>query len=297
MSMAVVRPSEDRDVEVPLDVRRVTKRFKRRRFGARARGSPSRRTPHTAVDAVTFRMRPGEIYGVIGANGSGKSTLIRMLSTLLIPDEGDVFVFGRDAVRDPLSVRLLFNRVSADPSFFRPMSAMENLLFYGRAYGLAGPLVRRRSGELLTRLGLEQEARVPMVELSRGQQQKVAVARAFLTAPRLMLLDEPTTGLDPRSKRVVQGFVADARRDEGVAVLLTTHDMDEADLLCDRLAFLAGGRMVAEGTPAQLRAHVAGPDRAAGDVDMEDVFMTLTGRSIEEDEELDLFVQQGEAEP
>jgi ABC-2 type transport system ATP-binding protein len=112
-----------------------------------------------------------------------------------------------------------------------------------------------------------------------------------------MLLDEPTTGLDPRSKRVVQGFVADARHDEGVAVLLTTHDMDEADLLCDRLAFLAGGRMVAEGTPAQLRAHVAGPDRAAGDVDMEDVFMTLTGRSIEEDEELDLFVQQGEAEP
>ena len=161
-------------------------------------------------------MEPREIYGVIGANGSGKSTLIRVLSTLLIPDEGQVIVFGRDALGDPASVRPLLNRVSADPSFFRAMSAMENLLFYGRAYGIPGAVVRRRSMDLLTRLGLEQEAKEPMTELSRGQQQKVAVARAFLTGPRLMLLDEPTTGLDPRSKRTVQSFIAEAR-DGGVA--------------------------------------------------------------------------------
>ena len=285
MSLAAGRPKGHPDSEVPLGVRNVTKRFKRR--GRRSSGTGTgkrRRTFHTAVDAVSFRMEPREIYGVIGANGSGKSTLIRVLSTLLIPDEGEVYLFGRDVLGNPASARPLLNRVSADPSFFRAMSAMENLLFYGRAYGIPGPVVRRRSMELLTRLGLEQEAKEPMTELSRGQQQKVAVARAFLTGPRLMLLDEPTTGLDPRSKRTVQSFIAEAR-DQGVAILLTTHDMEEADLLCDRIAFLAGGKIVAEGTPRELRAQVAGSSGSADDIDMEDVFMAFTGRSIEEDEE------------
>jgi ABC-2 type transport system ATP-binding protein len=124
-----------------------------------------------------------------------------------------------------------------------------------------------------------------MLRLSRGQQQKVAIARAFLTWPRLMLLDEPTTGLDPRSKRDVQRFVAEVREESGVAVLLTTHDMEEADLLCDRIAFLAGGHLVVEGTPLELRQRVAGCDRGVDDVDMEAVFMELTGREIEDDEE------------
>ncbi len=285
MSLAAQRPLRRPDGEVPLDVRKVTKRFKRhgRVFGL---GAPKRaKRIHRAVDAVSFRMEPREIYGVIGANGSGKSTLIRVLSTLLIPDEGEVYLFGRDALGDPASVRPLLNRVSADPSFFRAMSAMENLLFYGRAYGMPGSVVRKRSLELLTQLGLEQEAKEPMTELSRGQQQKVAVARAFLTSPRLMLLDEPTTGLDPRSKRTVQRFIAEAREEHGVAILLTTHDMEEAGLLCDRIAFLAGGRIVAEGTSTELRAQVAGPSGSADDIDMEDVFMAFTGRSIDEDEE------------
>ena len=122
------------------------------------------------------------------------------------------------------------------------------------------------------------------MHLSRGQQQKVAVARAFLTRPRLMLLDEPTTGLDPRSKRDVQGFVTEVRGEDGVTVLVTTHDMDEAELLCDRIGFLAGGRLVAEGTPLELRKQVSA-GRSLDEVDMETVFMELTGRSIEEDEE------------
>jgi len=243
-----------------------------------------RRTPYRAVDDVSFVVAPGEIYGVIGANGSGKSTLIRIISTLLLPDSGSVRVFGRDPVADPLSVRPLINRVSADPSFFRPMSPMENLLFFGRAYGLTGDETRRRSLELLLELGMdERRANEPMLRLSRGQQQKVAVARAFLTRPRLMLLDEPTTGLDPRSKRDVQRFVADVRA-QGVTILLTTHDMEEAELLCERIAFLAGGRLVAEGTPLHLRETVAG-ERAVDDVDMEAVFMHFTGRSLEDDEE------------
>jgi ABC-2 type transport system ATP-binding protein len=223
----------------------------------------------------------------MGANGSGKSTLIRMLSTLLLPDAGRVTVFGHDAVADPASVRPLLNRVSADPCFFSAISALENLLFFGKAYGLSNAVVRSRSEEVLRRLSLERDRwRVPMLHLSRGQQQKVAVARAFLTMPKLMLLDEPTTGLDPRTKRDVQDFIAEVQRDHGVTILLTTHDMDEADALCNRIGFIASGRLVAEGTPLQLRKQVAN-GRPVDEVDMEAVFMALTGRSIEEDEDED----------
>jgi ABC-2 type transport system ATP-binding protein len=196
-------------------------------------------------------------------------------------------VFGHDVVTEARAVRPLLNRVSADPSFFRPMSPLENLLFFGRAYGLTGAETRRRSLEILLRLGLgEDHAREPMLHLSRGQQQKVAVARAFLSRPQLMLLDEPTTGLDPRSKRDVQAFVSEVRRDSQVTILLTTHDMDEAELLCDRIGFLSGGRLVAEGTPLELRKQVS-EGRSLDEVDMETVFMELTGRSIEEDEDED----------
>ncbi|HMC53013.1 MAG TPA: ABC transporter ATP-binding protein [Acidimicrobiales bacterium] len=278
------------DDRAPLLATGLVKVFRKRRsrfarrVATKVAGRP-RRSLHVAVDDVSFRVGPGEIYGVIGANGSGKSTLVRILSTLLLPDAGQVRVFGIDAVRRPLAARPLLNRVSADPSFFRPMSPLENLLFFGRAYGMEAPTVRARSLDLLARLGLDAErAREPMLHLSRGQQQKVAVARAFLTEPRLLLLDEPTTGLDPRSKREVQGFISEARRHGGASILLTTHDMEEADLLCDRIAFLAAGRIVAEGTPLQLREEVAG-DRPVEETDMEAVFMELTGRSIEEDED------------
>jgi ABC-2 type transport system ATP-binding protein len=125
-----------------------------------------------------------------------------------------------------------------------------------------------------------------MLHLSRGQQQKVAVARAFLSSPRLMLLAEPTTGLDPRSKREVQAFIAEVRRDSQVTILLTTHDMDEAEQLCDRIGFLSGGKLVAEGTPLELREQVA-CGRPVDEVDMETVFIDLTGRRIEEDEDED----------
>jgi ABC-2 type transport system ATP-binding protein len=257
--------------QLPLEVDGIHKTFRKRR-----------RT-HAALTDISFRITPGEIYGLIGANGSGKSTLIRILSTLLLPDAGSVRVFGHDVVADPDAVRPLLNRVSADPSFFRAMSAMENLLFFGRAYGLPGPVVRTRTAEILERLRLEpSRAREPMQHLSRGQQQKVAVARAFLTAPRLMLLDEPTTGLDPRSKRDVEHFVTEVRAEDGVTILLTTHDMEEAENLCDRIGFLAGGRIIAEGTPLELTKSVGGGD---ADVDMDAVFMALTGRAIEEDED------------
>jgi len=273
---------------LPLEVRGVVKAF----GGASAlmRMLPLRRDggPEPArrvVDAVSFEIRRGEIFGVIGANGSGKSTLIRIISTLLLPDAGQVRIFGLDVVRDAMKVRALINRVSADPSFFRNMTALENLLFYGKAYGLTSREVRQRTPQILARLGFGWErALEPMSHLSRGQQQKVAVARSFLTSPVLMLLDEPTTGLDPRSKRDVQAFVRQVRAEHDASILLTTHDMEEAELLCDRIAFLAGGRIVAEGAPLELRRAVA-DGRPLEEITMETVFMELTGRDLAEDEE------------
>lgn len=270
---------------VPLVVRKVSKDF----GGALdyRRLLPWRRDHQQrvrALDDVSFVVNRREIYGIIGANGSGKSTLVRILSTLLLPDAGFVRIFGYDVVRDSLTVRALINRVSADPSFFRNMSVVENLLFFGRVYGLTSEELQRRMPQILQRLGITlDQARRPMTQLSRGQQQKAAVARAFLTSPVLMLLDEPTTGLDPRSKRDVQAFIREVREEHDATILLTTHDMEEAELLCDRIAFLANGCILAEGTPLELRQMVA-RDRPIETITMETVFMELTGRSIEEDE-------------
>ena len=281
----------ENEQQLPLVVDRVAKSFGGEgglRLPFLHRNGKNGKRPQGArrvVDDVSFAVQRGEIFGVIGANGSGKSTLIRMISTLLLPDEGGVRVFGFDAVREPTPVRAMINRVSADPSFFRNMSAYENLLFFGRVYGLTRAEVRRRTPVILQKLGMEwARALEPMSHLSRGQQQKIAVARSFLTSPILMLLDEPTTGLDPRSKRDVQTFIREVQRDHDATILLTTHDMDEAELLCDRISFLSGGRIVALGTPFDLRQMVA-RDRPVESIDMEDVFMELTGRSVEEDEE------------
>jgi ABC-2 type transport system ATP-binding protein len=272
---------------IPLRVTSLTKSFggsRNLRDYLPWRMNAPRQGASVVVKAVSFEVERGEVYGIIGANGSGKSTLIRMLSTLLLPDEGSCEVFGFDVVEDADRVRSLINRVSADPSFFRNMSAIENLLFFGRVYGLAPAEIREITPSIFERLGLEwDKAGEPMSHLSRGQQQKVAVARSFLTSPVLMLLDEPTTGLDPRSKRDVQAFIQDVRAEHDATVLLTTHDMEEAELLCDRISFLAGGKIVAEGTPYELRQMVA-HGRPMDEINMETVFMELTGRDLAEDE-------------
>jgi ABC-2 type transport system ATP-binding protein len=274
----------------PLQVTNVTKAFgggfdyRRLLPWRNGGGAANRNSPVEVLKDVSFDVRRGEIFGLIGSNGSGKSTLIRVLSTLLLPDSGDVKVFGLDVVREAGAVRALINRVSADPSFFRNMSAQENLLFFGRVYGLSPRDIRGSLPEIMDRLGFERDkADEPMAHLSRGQQQKIAVARSFLTSPVLMLLDEPTTGLDPRSKRDVQRFIREVRAERDATILLTTHDMEEAENLCDRIAFIAAGRIVAEGTSLALRERVAA-GRPVETIGMEDVFMELTGRDIEEDE-------------
>jgi len=238
-----------------------------------------------AVDHVSFTVREGEIFGVLGPNGGGKSTLIRLISTLLIPDGGVVTVFGYDVVRQPMQVQRLINRVSVEASFFKKLSPMENLMYGARLYGLPAAETRQRIVEILTRLGLEKRAIYqPMEEMSRGMQQKVAIARALLSRPRLLLLDEPTTGLDPRSKREVQAVVQELRAG-GTTILLTTHDMDEADSLCDRIAIMDKGRVVALGTPAELRALV--PRTNGHEPTLEEVFLELTGKSLKTEDEME----------
>jgi len=239
----------------------------------------SEKSPRRAVDGVSLRVQRGEIYGLLGANGSGKSTLIRMFSTLLIPDQGAVRVFDHDVQDDELAVKRLINRVSVEASFFKKLSAMENLVYAGRLYGVAPDDARAKARDILRRLGIgEDRLHEPLEKLSRGMQQKIAIARAFLTAPMLLLLDEPTTGLDIRSKREVQTFVQDLRLEHDATIVLTTHDLDEAERLSDRIGIIHEGRLVAEGTVDELRARY-------GASALEEVFMTATGRRLEDADE------------
>jgi ABC-2 type transport system ATP-binding protein len=241
----------------------------------------------TAVDDVTFTIGRNEIFGILGANGSGKSTLIRMLSTLLIPDEGRVAVFGFDVRRDEAEVKRLINRVSVEASFFKKLSPGENLAYALRLYGRSGPEVRDETYAVLDRLGIPRDkVSEPLEQLSRGMQQKVAIARALLTSPVLLLLDEPTTGLDPRSKQDVQKFVHELRNEHDATILLCTHDMSEAETLCDRVAIVDKGRLVALDTVDGLRRQF-GEEMGVLEPNLEQIFIHLTGRSLEDDEEGD----------
>ncbi|MDP9273701.1 MAG: ABC transporter ATP-binding protein [Chloroflexota bacterium] len=241
-----------------------------------------KRRPVVAINDVTLRIQRGEIYGILGANGSGKSTLIRLVSTLLTLDAGRVEVFGHDIERDEMAVKRLINRVSVDAAFFKKLSPDENLLYAARLYGLDARESRIEARRILARLGIgEKRLGRPLEQMSRGMQQKVAIARALLTSPTLLLLDEPTTGLDPRSKLDVQSFIEDLRDTHDATIVLTTHDLDEAERLCDRIALINDGRIVAEDTPGGLKARVAEEYGLAPT--LESVFMTFTGRSLDDD--------------
>jgi ABC-2 type transport system ATP-binding protein len=241
-----------------------------------------RAAPRPALRAVDLLVPRGEIVAVVGLNGSGKSTLIRVLATLTTPDRGSVHVFGHDAVRESGQVRRLINRVSVDASFFKEMSTWENLSYAARLHGTTGASVRESALRVLRRLGLSTAAlQRPMKQLSRGQQQKVAIARSVLSTPNLLLMDEPTTGLDPRSKREVQSFVRELHHDDGVTVVLSSHDLAEVESLCRRVVVIDRGRIVADASPEALR----GGTGAAPAETLEAAFLRLTGRSFDEDTE------------
>jgi ABC-2 type transport system ATP-binding protein len=242
-----------------------------------------KKRPVVAIGDVSLRLERGGTIGILGANGSGKSTLIRLVSGLLTLDEGRVEVFGHDIAREEMAVKRLINRVSVDAAFFKKLSPMENLLFAARLYGIDAGLARRETVAICERLGIARKRLGrPVEQMSRGMQQKVAIARALLTAPALLLLDEPTTGLDPRSKLDVQAFIEDIRASHDASIVLTTHDLDEADRLCEQITVLNDGRAVVQDSPAGLKALVASQGKAPT---LHEVFMTYTGRSLDEDVE------------
>jgi ABC-2 type transport system ATP-binding protein len=256
-----------KSAEYALELHDVEKKFKKKR------GEYS-----YALKGVSLSVRRGEVVGILGPNGSGKSTLVRVVSTLTTPDAGQVKVFDIDAVEDPRQVQRYINRVSVEASFFKKLSSLENLLFGAKLYGVSDRESRPRIREILESIGFDfKRVGEPMEHLSRGMQQKIALARALLTSPLLMLLDEPTTGLDPRSKKDVQTLIRSIRKDHDSSILLCTHDMGEAEELCDRIGILLNGELIALDTAAGLK-------RQYGSTSLEDVFMMATGTSLEEAE-------------
>jgi len=233
------------------------------------------RKRRAAVEGVTFTMERGECVAILGQNGSGKSTLVRLLSTLLLHDGGTARVFGHDVFGEPRPVRKLVNRVSVEASFFKKMSAGENLHYAARYYGMGPRETRVKIPAILEKVGFPAERRTePMENLSRGMQQKVALARALLTSPVLLLLDEPTTGLDPRSKLEVQEFIREVRQTHDSTILLCTHDLAEAEALADRVGILDRGRLLVLEPADDLK-------RRYGSDTLEAAFFAATGREFE----------------
>ena len=240
-------------------------------------GLRRRRKRVAALDGVSFEVARGETVAILGQNGSGKSTLIRLLSTLLLHDGGAARIFGHDAFTETRAVRRLINRVSVEASFFKKMSAAENLSYAARFYGMAPGSTRKEIPVILERVGFPR-SRIgePLEDMSRGMQQKVALARALLTSPILLLLDEPTTGLDPRSKVEVQTFIREIRETHDATVLLCTHDLVEAEQLAERVGILDRGRLIELAPAAELK-------RKYGAATLEEAFFAATGKAFEDE--------------
>ena len=272
----------DREVAA-VEVRDLRKTFNRKDKKA---GRFARKRPWPALDDVTFTIARGECVTILGQNGSGKSTLVRLLSTLLLNDGGEARIFGHDVDKEASTIRRLVNRVSVEASFFKKMSAAENLSYAARFYGMTPRQTNTAVPEILAKVGFPPERRGESMEnLSRGMQQKVALARALLTSPVLLLLDEPTTGLDPRSRLEVQEFIRQVRAEHDATILLCTHDMAEAEALSDRVGILDRGRLL-------FLEPVEDVKRRYGVETLEQAFFAATGREFvaeEGDEEDDEY--------
>jgi len=210
-----------------------------------------------ALNGISFDVRPAELFGLLGPNGSGKTTLFRILSTLMVPSAGTAQVVGLDVVREPAALRrhigVVFQAQSVDPK----LTAYENLWHQGHLYGLRGPALKQRIEEILTRVGLLDRARDRVETFSGGMQRRIELAKGLLHHPEVLLLDEPTTGLDPGARRDLWQYLQILRDQEHVSVIVTTHLMEEAER-CDRLAILNEGKLVALGTPTELTREIGG---------------------------------------
>jgi sodium transport system ATP-binding protein len=239
-----------------IEVRQLGKRFHDRKRGSVC-----------AVSGVSFSCRPGEIYGLLGANGAGKTTLLRMLATILTPTEGAATVAGFDVARDPQKVRSSVGFLSTATALYGRLSAQEMVEYFGRLYGLDEAALRRRIDELFARLEMNEFRDRRCDKLSSGMKQKVSIARTLVHDPSVMIFDEPTGGLDVMAARAILAFIRECR-ENGKTVVFSTHVMSEAEKLCDRIGILQDGKLLAEGTLAELRARY-------GLQDLEDLFVKV----------------------
>jgi len=211
----------------------------------------------TALNGVSFDVGPAELFGLLGPNGSGKTTLFRILSTLMIPSAGRATIMGCDAAREPARLRRQIGVVFQAQSVDLKLTAYENLWHQGHLYGLCGAALKKRIHEILSRVGLADRAKELVETFSGGMQRRIELAKGLLHHPGVLLLDEPTTGLDPGARRDLWQYLQMLRDEEHVSVLVTTHLMEEAER-CDRLAIMNEGNLVALGTPAELKSEIGG---------------------------------------
>jgi len=215
-----------------------------------------RRRETEALTGASLRVERGAIFGLLGPNGAGKTTLLSILATLLLPDRGSARILGHDVVREAFAIRRRLNMASGNASFVWSLRPAEVLSFYGRLYGLHGATLRTRVHSLLERFELLGHLKTEYNELSTGLKQRLALAKALLNDPEVLFLDEPTLGLDPDVSIRIRAQIAELRRERGTTIILTTHYMREADELCDRIAFIKGGRILAEGSADELKRQI-----------------------------------------
>ena len=228
-----------------------------------------------AVDDVSFTIGTQEIFGLLGPNGAGKTTTIRMLSTVLPPDEGDVVIGGHSVLRESNDVRKIIGVCPQSLALYSELSAIDNLVFFGRMAGLSGRKAKAAAEENLDVVGLSERGGDAVSKFSGGMMRRVNIAIALMARPSLLFLDEPTVGIDPQSRNHIFETVL-RLRDEGMTVLYTTHYMEEADRLCDQIGIMDSGRLIALGSAHELKSGVGDPSS----VTLEEVFLSLTGRSL-----------------
>lgn len=228
-----------------------------------------------AVDGVSFSIRNQEIFGLLGPNGAGKTTTIRVLATVLRPDEGDVTIGGHSVLDRANDVRKLIGVCPQEVALYTELSAIDNLVFFGRMAGLGGKEAKSTARENLERVGLTDRGKDAVSKFSGGMKRRMNIAAALMSKPALLMLDEPTVGIDPQSRSHIFDTILQLR-DEGMTVLYTTHYMEEADRLCDRIGIIDNGRVIALDTVEALKARIGDPNSTT----LEEVFLDLTGRSL-----------------
>lgn len=239
----------------------------------------------TAVDGISFRVNRGELFGILGPNGAGKTTTIRMLYGYLPMTSGSLKVFGLDIGTDWRAVRARTGVCHQENNLDPDLSVRENLEVFSRYFGMPGARAHERTETLLKFIGLDQRAESVVTELSGGMMRRLVLARSLLNEPDLLILDEPSTGLDPQSRHLVWEKLNELKK-QGITMLLTTHYMEEAELLCDRLMIVDQGRIISTGTPGELIEKHVGREITDNGITrpstLEDVFLKLTGRQLRE---------------